>query len=167
MLCIYTENGFLLFFEALKHQNCLIYNNHLWKQLCSCIFCTIPILNTDKCFPFIFGVVKHYWLCMKYNNHLWEGNMSGRTKHVESIHSNFISWNHWSALTVWGDKTNHRISQIWSLFYHHISTQDVHPRIRSTGQCASQQYTCQSGRRGVCGEWHLTLPLRKGYCSAD
>ena len=99
---------------------------------------------------------------------------------MESIHSNFvISRNHWPALTVWGDKTN-LISQILSLFYHHTSPQDVHPRIRSTGQSASQQHlhhirlmwcwqhTYHSARRGtVCGEWHLTLPLRKGYCSAD
>ena len=99
---------------------------------------------------------------------------------MESIHSNFvISRNHWPALTVWGDKTN-LISQIWSLFYHHTSPQDVHPRIRSNGQSVSQQHlhhirlmwcwqhTYHSARRGtVCGEWHLTLPLRKGYCSAD
>ena len=85
------------------------------------------------------------------------------TNHVECIHSNFvISQNHWpvlNMLTVWGDKTN-RISQVWSLFYHHTSPQDVHPRIRSTGQSASQQHTYHSSCRStVCGEWHLTLPL--------
>ena len=99
---------------------------------------------------------------------IYEGKMSGCTNHVESIHSNFvISRNHWSAITVWGDKTN-CISQISSLFYHQTSPQYVHPRIRWTDQNASQQHTYHSACRGTeFGEWHLTLPLRKGYCSAE
>ena len=90
--------------------------------------------------------------------------MLGCTNHVKSTHSNFVvSRNHWPALTVWRDKTN-RISQIWSLFYHHTSPQDVHPRIRSTGQSASQQHTYHSARRGnVCGEWLLLFVNRFRY----
>ena len=151
-------------FEALKHQNCLKYKNYLRKQLCSSIFCTIRMLNTDECFLFIFGVLK---IIRHVSNIaiIYEGNMLRCTNHVKSIHSNFvISRNHWpvlTMLTVWGDKTN-RISQIWSLFHHHTSPQDVHPRIRSTGQSESQQHTYHSVRRGtVYGEWHLVLPLRK------
>ena len=166
-MSIHRKKWMSFIFEALKHQNCPKYNNYLWKQLCSSIFCTTRMLNTDECFLFIFGVVKHYRHVLNMTI-IYEGNMLGCTYHVESIHSNVvISWNHWPALTVWGDKTN-RISQNWSLFYHHTSPQDVHPRIRSTGQSARQQHTYHSARRGtVCGEWHLTLPLRKGYCSAD
>ena len=160
MLCIYTQKKYFIF-EAFKHQNCLKYNNYLWKQLCSTTFCTIQVLNTDECFLFIFGVVKHYHYRHVLNiTIIYEENMLGCTNHVEPIHSNFvISRNHWQALTmltVWVDKTN-RISQIWSLFYHHILPQDVLPRIRSTGQSASQQHTYHSARRStVCGEWYLT-----------
>ena len=157
VLCIYTEKWITFILEALLHQNCLKYNNYFWKQLCSTIFCTIRMLNTDECFLFIFIFI-----------FIYEGNMLECTNHMESIHSNFvISRNHWPALSVWGDKTN-RISQNWSLVYHHTSPQDVHPRIRSTGQSASQQHTYHSARRGnECGEWHLTLPLRKGCCPTD
>ena len=157
-------------FEALKHQNCLKYNNYLRKQLCPSIFCTIQMLNTDECFLFIFGVVK-FIRHVSNTAIIYEGNMLGCTNHVKSIHSNFvISRNHWPALTiltVWDDKTS-RISQILSLFHHHTSPQDAHPRIRSTGQSASQQHTYYSAHRGtVYGEWHLALPLRKGYWSED
>ena len=148
---VYTQKmDFFLIFEAIKHQNCLKYNNYFWKQLCSSIFCTIRMLNTDECFLFMFGVVKHYQTCIKYNNHILR-KYARCTNHVESIHSNFvISRNHWPALTVWGDKTS-GISQIWSLFYHHTSPQDIHPRIRSTGQSAKQQHTYHFARRGtVC-----------------
>ena len=159
---MYIQRKWISFMlEALKHQNCLKCSSHLWMQLFSSIFCTIRMLNTEKCFLFIFGVVKHTIIRDAWNiTFIYEGNMSSCTNHVESIHSNFvISPNHWPALTVWGDKIN-CISQIWSLFYHHTSSQDVHPRIRSSGHSASQQHTHHSARRDtVCGEWHLNVCL--------